>query len=58
MKKVRKAVGAIVSSAITLLLAYNLIPEAYATAEVVSGLTAAVTGFVVWLLPNTNQKEE
>jgi len=58
MKKVRKAVGAIVSSAITLLLAYNLIPEAYATAEVVSGLTAAVTGFVVWLLPNANQEDK
>jgi len=58
MKKVRKAVGAIVSSIITLLIAYNLIPEQYATAEVVSGLTGAVTGFVVWALPNAKQEEK
>lgn len=52
MGKVRKAIAGIVSSALTLLVAYNVLPDGLANGETLAAVTSAVTGVIVYFIPN------
>ena len=50
--KYNKAIAAVIAPVISLLVLAGLIPEAWATAEVVTGVTSALTAVAVWAIPN------
>ena len=47
-----KAIAGLISSVLSLLVLFKVLPVDLATPEIVSAVSAAITGIVVWAVPN------
>ena len=52
LSRYRKAIAGLVTPVVTALVALNVLPEVWATPEVITGITAIVTGIAVERVPN------
>lgn len=51
-----KAIAALVTPILSILILSGVLPEDLATEEIIAGITGAVTGIVAWLIPNKEKE--